>query len=171
MELYVPKPDELGFRQKLLSDPETMSYNADCGLDMPTYHNDTGCIDFPEDAWSGWYSRWVHAGPERFYAYLREGGEFVGDVCLYKTGEPGVYEMGIVIDGAQRGRGYSRPGMALLLGHAFEKLGAREVTNCFQPERAAAMKLHLAADFEVVREENGLAYLSLTAEQYARNFH
>lgn len=171
MELYAPKLDELGFRQKMLGDPETMSYNKGCGLDMPTYHNDTGCIDFPREAWEDWYARWVHAGPEKFYAYLREGGEFVGEVCLHMTEGPGIYEMGIVLDSAQRGKGYSRPGMALLLGHAFEKLGAREVTNCFQPERVAAMKLHLAAGFQVVKEESGLAHLVLSAGRYTKSSH
>ncbi len=47
LTLHVPELSELGFRQRLLSDPETMSYNAGCDLGFPGYHNDTGCIDFP----------------------------------------------------------------------------------------------------------------------------
>lgn len=170
MELYVPKLDELVFRQRLLSDPETMSYNKGCGLEMSAYHNDTGCIDFPRENWAGWYARWVGAEPERFYAYLRdaESVAFLGDVCLYRTDGPGIYEMGIVLDSAQRGRGYSREGMALLLEYAFEKLGAREVANCFQPERTAAMRLHLAAGFQIVKEESGLAYFALSADRYTK---
>lgn len=44
--LYVPKLEDLWFRQECMADPETMSYNA--GYDVCTYdyHYDTGCIDF-----------------------------------------------------------------------------------------------------------------------------
>jgi len=163
IELHIPNLSELDFRQNLLSDPESMSYNKGCELDMPTYHNDTGCIDFPRGDWEGWYSRWVGNEPERFYAYLKdtESGEFVGEVSLYETDGPGVYEMGIVIHSARRGNGYSKEGIRLLLDQAFNKLGAKEVTNCFESSREAAPKLHKAAGFRVLEETEGLMYLSL----------
>ena len=117
LALHVPEPGELAFRQKLLSDPATMSYNKGYELGFAGYHNDTGCIDFPEEVWAAWYARWVNAGPERFYAYLRqrETGEFLGEVSLHQTEGPGVYEMGIVLHSAQRGKGYSKEGIRLLL--------------------------------------------------------
>lgn len=168
IELHIPNLSELDFRQRLLSDPESMSYNKGCELDMPTYHNDTGCIDFPREDWDGWYARWVGNEPERFYAYLKdtESGEFVGEVSLYETDGPGVYEMGIVLHSSQRGKGYSREGIRLLLGHAFGELGAKEVTNCFEPTREAALKIHKAAGFRVVREENDLSYLSIKSNSF-----
>lgn len=168
LRLHVPELGELDFRQKLLSDPASMSYNAGCGLDMPTYHNDTGCIDFPRGDHAGWYARWVGNEPERFYAYLKdtESGEFVGEVSLYETDGPGVYEMGIVLHSSQRGKGYSREGIRMLLGHAFGELGAKEVTNCFEPTREAALKIHKAAGFRVVREEDGLLYLSIKSNSF-----
>ena len=168
LTLHVPAPEELDFRQKLLSDPESMGYNAGCGLESPGYHNDTGCIDFPREDWDGWYARWVGNEPERFYAYLKdtESGEFVGEVSLYETGGPGVYEMGIVLHSSRRGRGYSSEGVSLLLGHAFGELGAKEVTNCFEPTREAALKIHKAAGFRVVREEGGLLYLSIKSNSF-----
>ena len=163
LTLHVPELSELGFRQRLLSDPETMSYNAGCDLGFPGYHNDTGCIDFPRGDWDGWYARWVGAEPTRFYAYLQDTatGEFVGEVSLYETTGPGVYGMGIVLHSSRRGRGCSREGIRLLLDHAFGELGAKEVTNCFEPTREAALKIHLAAGFRIVREDNGLLYLSI----------
>ena len=87
IELYVPKPEDLWFRQSLLGDSATMSYNKGYELGFPGYHNDTGCIDFPVEAHSGWYARWIGAEPQRFYAYLRETetGEFLGEVSLYET--------------------------------------------------------------------------------------
>ena len=33
LELYIPKPEDLWFYQKMTSDPETMSYNAGWDVD------------------------------------------------------------------------------------------------------------------------------------------
>ena len=164
MQLYIPQLDELGFRQALLADPATMSYNKGCGLGFAGYHEDTGCIDFPREAWAAWYARWVE-DPGRVYAYLEEAGAFLGEVSLYPTA-PGVYEIGIVLHSAHRGRGRAQAGLALLLDQAFAKMGAQEATNCFQPERKAALRIHRAAGFQVEREEEGLLHLSLKRENW-----
>lgn len=168
LALHVPAPGELAFRQKLLSDPATMSYNKGYELGFAGYHKDTGCIDFPEEAWADWYARWVNAGLERFYAYLRqrETGEFLGEVSLHQTEGPGVYEMGIVLHSAQRGKGYSKEGIRLLMDHAFGELGAKKVTNRFEPSREAALSIHKAAGFQVVKEEDGLLRLELGRDAF-----
>ncbi len=166
LALHVPELSELDFRQTLLSDPATMSYNAGYELGFPGYHNDTGCIDFPREDWDGWYARWVGNEPARFYAYLMAEGEPVGEVSLHETEGPGVYEMGIVLHSSRRGRGCSREGMRLLLDHAFGELGAKEVTNCFERTRKAALKIHLAAGFQIVKEENNLLYLSKKSKSF-----
>ena len=44
MQLYIPQLDELGFRQALLADPATMSYNKGCGLGFAGYHEDKKLI-------------------------------------------------------------------------------------------------------------------------------
>ncbi len=173
IELYVPRLEDLWFRRQMLADPATMGYNKGYALGFPAYHNDTGCIDFPESDWPGWYARWVNAQPERFYAYLRQqeagaAGAFLGEVSLYQTTGPGVYEMGIVLHSAQRGKGYSAGGLRLLLAYAFGELAAGKVTNSFEPARAAALKLHRSVGFQVEKEEAGLLYLSLTAEGYRK---
>ena len=162
LTLHVPELWELDFRQTLLSDPATMSYNAGYDLGFPGYHNDTGCIDFPREDWESWHARWVGAEPERFYAYLQDpaAGGFIGEVSLHETDGPGVYEMGIVLHSSHRGKGYSRECLRLLLDHAFNELGAGEVTNCFERTREAALKIHLAAGFQITKEENNLIYLS-----------
>ncbi len=41
-ELYNPKLEDLGFYQKMMSDPETMSYNAGWDVEYDGYHRDTG---------------------------------------------------------------------------------------------------------------------------------
>ncbi len=109
----------------------------------------------------------VPAGPAgRFGHHERETetGEFLGEVSLYETEGPGVYEMGIVLHSSQRGKGYSKEGIRLLLDYAFGELGAKKVTNCFEPTRKAALNIHKEAGFQVEKEENGLLHLAITQE-------
>ena len=49
IRLIKPKYNDLIFRQELLSDPDTMSYNKKYG----------GTIDFPKEKWENWYDRWI----------------------------------------------------------------------------------------------------------------
>ena len=61
LEWHIPSLDEMEFRQNLLADPQTMSYNARWG----------GTVDFPKERWQDWYRRWVSDATDgRFYAYL-----------------------------------------------------------------------------------------------------
>ena len=50
--LHRPDLDELSFRQELLSDPATMSFNHAYG----------GTVAFPRERWADWYERWVEIG-------------------------------------------------------------------------------------------------------------
>lgn len=171
MRLHVPAIDELWFRKRMLEDPATMSYNAGCDLGFDGYHPDTGCIDFPEKNWQGWYDRFIGREPEKFYAYVvRESdGAFIGEVVLRQAGEPGRYEMGVVIEACHRGRGYSAEALGLLMNAAFNRLNAKVVCNDFERSRAAALKLHLNAGFEIVREDDCI-HLELTRERYLKRF-
>ena len=47
--LYKPTIDELEFRESLMADEETMSYNRAWG----------GTIPFPKTKWEQWYQRWL----------------------------------------------------------------------------------------------------------------
>ncbi len=49
--LVEPTIEEYNYEQKLLSDPETMNYNAGYEVTYQGYHYNTGCIDFPEENW------------------------------------------------------------------------------------------------------------------------
>ena len=61
IQLYVPKYEDLWFRQMFMSDEETMSYNHKWG----------GTIPFPEEEWKEWYQYWiVNSEGTRFYRYL-----------------------------------------------------------------------------------------------------
>ncbi len=167
MKLYVPKENELCFRQELLSDPGAMSYNRGYELSFPGYHRDTGCIDFPQTAWRGWYETWVRNAREngKFYAYIEHGGAFIGDVCLHSGDGGKSYELGILIAPAYRGMGLSGEALRLLAEYAFNVLGAEELTNRFEKTRAAAVRLHLALGFEA-RDEGGMLDFLLRREDF-----
>lgn len=171
LELYIPALNELWFYQKMLSDPETMSYNADYDIDYEGYHKDTGCIDFPKSKWAEWYKHWVGNEPERFYAYIKRSsdGEWIGDVNFHYTQSQEWWDMGIVIYAPYRGKGYAAPALRLMLEHAFRDCSVTRLHNSFESQRCAALKSHLKAGFRDAGVENGIQHLILTRDEYFTN--
>lgn len=168
--LHIPSCEELWYRQKIMQDPDTMSYNKGYDLDFDGYDKVTGCIAFPEQEWADWYAWFIGREPLRFYAYIvRESdGEFIGEVNVHRNEDAGWYEMGIVLEAKYRGKGYAADALRLLLQHAFEKMNADAVHNDFEAERGAAAQAHLSAGFTKYRQENGIIELLITREQYFR---
>lgn len=169
--LYIPKLDELWFRQELMSDPETMSYNANWDVDFEGYHRDTGCIDFPKSEWAEWYERWIGNEPESFYAYIKRisDGAWIGEVNFHYTPERDFWDMGIVIMAPYRGKGYAVPSLKLMLAHAFKECGVTVLHNDFEVSRSAALKAHMSAGFHDAGVENGVQHLILTRDEYLGN--
>lgn len=56
IRFHKPLLEELRFRQQLLSDEQTMAYNARWG----------GAVGFPQERWADWYRRWVEHPDRRF---------------------------------------------------------------------------------------------------------
>lgn len=168
VKLYVPKLDELWFYEKMMSDPDTMSYNAHYDLGFDEYHDDTGCIDFPREQWDEWYADWVGQEPVRFFAYIKDAvsGEWVGNVNFHKSYGGDWYDMGIVLYAPFRGRGYSAPALRLMLAHAFEACGVVEIHNDFEVTREAALKTHLAVGFKEAGVTDGVVTLVMTKEDF-----
>lgn len=166
--LHVPTMDELWYREKIMSDPATMAYNAGYDMGFDEYHNDTGCIDFPEADRKDWYKYFVGNEPECFYAYLMriEDNTFIGEVNVHSENNDGIYEMGIVIEAGYRGCGYSTEGLHLLLEHTFEKMNAVKVCNSFETDRTAALKAHLAVGFEKRTEKGGIIEVEITRKMW-----
>lgn len=110
IEAYLPRPDELWFRRKMLADEATMAYNGAYG----------GTVDFPEERWPDWYGRWVAHPEGRYYRYLRESvsGEFVGEIAYHFDGEK--YLADVIVYAPYRRRGYGAAGLALLCAAAKE---------------------------------------------------
>ena len=112
LELYKPRPEDLWFRQKFLSDPETMSYNNAWG----------GAVGFPEGEWQDWYDHWItNAGDKRFYRYLmNEESEFVGETAYHYDSERKIYMADIIVYAPYRGRGCGYRSLELLCNKARE---------------------------------------------------
>ncbi len=168
ISLHIPSYDELWYRQKLMADPATMSYNRGYSLPFEGYDKNTGCIAFPPKQWRQWYDRFIGHEPERFYAYVVRltDGAFIGEVNLHKTPDMAAYEMGIVLESRYRGHGYAAQALKLLLAHAFESLHADAVCNEFEKTRQAAVRAHLAVGFSLYGEHNGLLCLRITRQDY-----
>lgn len=162
LELYIPQLEDLWFSQQMLSDPETMAYNAPWG----------GCIDFPEEEWAGWYDHWIGREPERFYAYIRRtpDGQWIGNVNFHYTPEKDWWDMGIVIHAPYRGNGYAFPALQLLAEHAFLICGISRLHNDFEDSRSAAYHIHKKLGFQDMGLENGFRQLILTKDDYLARY-
>lgn len=165
LELYRPALSELWFRQRMMADPATMSYNIGWNVGYAGYHRETGCIDFPASEWAGWYARWMDAEPERFYAYLRRraDGAFLGEVDYHITPERDWWDMGVVLFAPYRGKGYAAPALRLLARQAFGA-GVTRLHNEFELARGetAAWRAHRAAGFRDAGTANGVWHVLLT---------
>ena len=111
LETVIPGLEDLWFRERLLADEETMSYNHAWG----------GTVPFPEEKWQKWYDHWiVHPDDQRYYRYLKDENGFVGEIAYrYDPGYDG-YVANIIIFSAFRGKGYGAEGLELLCAAAKE---------------------------------------------------
>ena len=154
----------------MMSDPETMSYNAGWDVDYAGYHRDTGCIDYPDGVLPDWYAQWVGKEPERFYAYVRRSsdGAWIGDVNFHYNPEKDWWDMGIVLYAPYRGKGYALPALKLLVDHGFRVWGITRLHNDFETSRGAAWHIHRKLGFREISRENGILHLMLTKEEWEK---
>ncbi len=150
LSLVVPKVEELWFRQKCMSNPKTMAYNAGYQVSYDGYHYESGCIDFPKEKWEKWHSTRL-SDEDLFYAYIldEELNQFVGYVNFKINRISGKASMGILIDDDFRGRGYMRPALMLLIEKAKEK-GVKALTDTVPKSRERALKVFFDLGFEIV---------------------
>ena len=111
LTLHEPTQSELWFRQAMLEDEATMSYNRAWG----------GAVGFPEADWADWYEYWI-ARPEgkRFYRYLSDEGCFVGEVAYHFDKELEGFVADVIVFAPERGKGYGSAGLDLLCAAAKE---------------------------------------------------
>lgn len=113
LELVTPALAEMDFRQALLADEATMSYNHAYG----------GTIAFSEERWEKWYCKWIGAeDPRYFYRYLYSSklGVYVGEAAYHYEAETGRYLCDIIVHANYRGQGFGKLGLSLLCEAAKE---------------------------------------------------
>lgn len=151
LKLYLPKLEDYWYEEKMLKDPNTMSYNAGYSVSYYGYHYDTGCIDFPKDKWKEKFDK--RQGKNVYFAYIldSENNEFIG-YCNYQYNEKSdKYECGLLIEAKYRGKGYSKESLTLLCEEA-RKNGIKELYDTFEVDRGNALKIFESVGFKIVNE-------------------
>lgn len=161
LQLYIPHRADGWFYRQMMSDSATMSYNA-------AWFPPDGCIPNVESEWERLQSGWIGNEPQRFYAFLQRviDKAFVGDVNYHHNPEQDLYEMGIVVYAPERGKGYGKQGLHLLLDRAFRIDGIPQLHNEFDNTREAAYHIHIECGFREIRKNNGIVYLELEREEW-----
>lgn len=165
LELYIPKLEELDFYQNMLSNPETMSYNA-------PWFPPNGCINFPKSKWEDFYNMWIGQEPKLFFAFLRlkEEGDFIGTVNFRYDIEKDWWDIGIVVLASERGKGYGKEGILLLIDRAFNKNGISRLHNYFERSRERVYQIHKDIGFiDMNTEDEDIHHLILTKDDYFKN--
>lgn len=117
IELYKPALEDLWFKETMLGDAQTMSYNHAYG----------GTIPFPKEKWAAWYDRWViHHNNKRFYRYIQENNTFVGEAAYHFDEEKQIYIADVIVYAPHRGKGYGRQAL-LRLCESAKSNGIREL--------------------------------------------
>ena len=143
IELVIPKLEDLWFREKLLADEETMSYNHAWG----------GTISFSEEKWQNWYDRWViNHENKRYYRYLKDEKGFVGEIAYHYDPEYDGYVADVIIFSQFRGRGYGSQGLKLLCEAAKEN-GIKALYDDIAIDNTAISLFKKQGFFEVNRTD------------------
>ncbi len=114
--LFKPHIEDLWYRQKLVEDEKTMSFNDRNG----------GCFPFDHSKWQMFYLKWC-MNQHYFYSYIRdEKCQFVGEASYVETNEENVCLAHMIIQYDERHKGYGTKGLTLLLNQA-RKNGMKKV--------------------------------------------
>ena len=106
ISLYTPSLEDLWFKQLMMADPKTMSYNHAWG----------GTILFPKEKWHSWYDFWiVNHENRRYYRYLKANtGLFIGEIAYQYDSGRNLFTANVIIYAPYRGKGYGGIGLDLL---------------------------------------------------------
>ena len=117
IEFYKPALEDLWFKETMLGDAQTMSYNHAYG----------GTIPFPKEKWAAWYDRWViHHNNQRFYRYIQENNTFLGEAAYHFDEERQIYIADVIVYAPHRGKGFGRQAL-LRLCESAKSNGVREL--------------------------------------------
>lgn len=127
--LHKPTLEELSFRQELLADEATMSYN----------HSYGGCIAFPPEKWETWYEKWLKTDTNRYfyrYLYNEELKTFVGECAYHWNEEEQKHICNVIVHSRYRGKGYGKEAL-LLLCEAAKDNGLTELWDSIAIDNAS----------------------------------
>ena len=143
LELYEPHIEDLWFRERMMSDEQTMSYNHAYG----------GTIPFPQKYWADWHNRWItnHNG-KRFYRYIKDNNTFVGEAAYHFDEEKLAYIVDVIIYAPYRGNGYGRKGLLHLCESAKDN-GIKELYDDIAIDNTS-VELFLKCGFAEVLRTN-----------------
>ena len=149
ISVYIPKIEDLWFKELMLSDPDTMSYNHAWG----------GCIPFPKEEWQEWHDYWIiNHENKRFYRYLKnEEDKFVGEIAYHYNEKEKKYLLDVIIYSKYRHQGYGSEGVKLLCAIAREN-GIEEVYDDIAIDNPAISLFIKQGFFEEYRTDE-LIYL------------
>ena len=110
LQPYEPKLEELWFRQKMLEDEDTMSFNEAWG----------GTISFTVEKWEERFDRWViNNETVIYYRYLvNEDNVFVGEVAYHYDSSYKGFMANVLIYAKYRKKGYGTLGLQILCDEA-----------------------------------------------------
>ena len=107
LKVVKPELEDLWFRESMMADIETMSYNDAWG----------GTIPFSKEDWEEWYTLWVrNSGQERYYRYLKDDANkvFVGEISYHFDKLRNIYICDVIIKAEFRKQGFGTQGIQLL---------------------------------------------------------
>lgn len=113
LKTHKPSLDELWFRESLLADAKTMSYNAAWG----------GTIPFPEETRKKWYDTWLRGSEyQHYYRYLydTDSRSFVGEIAYHYDAPRGIHICDVIVLAERRKNGFGTIGLRLLCQAAKE---------------------------------------------------
>lgn len=115
IEIHKPEPEELWFRESLIADEATMSFNHAWG----------GPIPFPKTKWAQWYHAWAEGSEyHRYYRYLlnQETGAYVGEISYHFDTQRNIHLCDVIVLAKYRNKGFGTKGIQLLC-HAAKENG------------------------------------------------
>ena len=151
LSLYIPELKDYWYEENLLSDKDTMNYNAGYDVSYSGYHYETGCIDFKKEKWQEKYNK--RKDENTFFAYLKDDikNEFVGYVNYQYNEKDNRYECGIIIEKSKRRNGYAKEGLKLLSNYA-KKQGIKSLYDTFEIDRENTLKVFESVGFKVIEK-------------------
>jgi RimJ/RimL family protein N-acetyltransferase len=151
----VPALEDLGFIRRMWADVETMDPVG-------------GPVLLSGDGAARWYARWVEPGSsDRAYWLVTCEGRPVGEISFRSfdtTERAGM--LNVKIAAWERGHGYARQAVQVLLRYFFEDLAGTQMNDDVAPTNIGGQSLMLSEGFTRDSAATDVCRLFLTREQW-----